>query len=132
MDLIKELTDKIEQNFPDARYESDQSSLTVFPADEDGFTVSLVSDSDHYTVFFNGWHEDFESAEETTTIFGLGLSNECRLREYRRGDFAYKWTVEFLEDGQWEEQSTTGLLLFPFWRRSQVRYLQNKLLGQQQ
>lgn len=86
--------------------------------------------SDSYTVFFNGWHEDFESPEEASNVFALGLSDECRLREYRRGEFAYKWTVESLEEGKWEEQSTTGLFIFPFWRTRRLHYLQNKLLSQ--
>ena len=131
MDLIEELKNKL-SNLPNVRFESDQTSLTVFPADANGFEVGVVKNGDNYTVFFNGWHEDFDSMEETTTVFGLGLSDECRLREYRRGTFAYKWTMETLEDGKWEEQSTTGLLLFPFWRRSETRYLQNSFLSQQQ
>lgn len=127
MDLIEELTHRL-KTIPEARYESDPSSITVFPNDASGFTVGLVKNTDVYTVFFNGWHEDFEDVEDTMTVFGLGLSDECRLRESRRGDFAYKWTVEFLEDGEWQEQSTTGLLFFPFWRRSNTYYLQNRLL----
>jgi hypothetical protein len=127
MDVIEELAERL-KNIPGARYEVEGDSITVLPTSPDGFTVSAVKNGDGYTVFFNGWHEDFESAEETVTVFGLGLSDECRLREYRRGSFVYRWTVEFLEDGQWEEQSTTGLLLFPFWRRPQMRYLQNGLL----
>ena len=127
MDLIEELTRKL-QTIPNARYESDASSITVFPNDADGFTVSLVKNSNGHTVFFNGWHEDFEDVEETLSIFGLGLSNECRLREYRRGGLAYKWTVELLEDGEWQVQSTSSLLLFPFWRRANTHYLQNRLI----
>lgn len=127
MDVIEELTQRL-NGIPNLRFESDQSSITVFPADADGFTVNLMKQASVYTVSFNGWHEDFEDAEETINVFGLGLSDECRLREYRRGDFAYKWTVETLENEQWEEQSTTGLLIFPFWRKSQIYYLQNRWL----
>lgn len=128
MNLIEELKRRLD-TLPNARYEADDSSITVEPNDTDGFTVTLTKNSgDHYTVSFNGWHEDFEDAEETINVFGLGLSNECRLREYRRGNFAYKWTVETLEDGHWQEHSTTSLLLFPFWQKRHIRYLQNRLL----
>jgi hypothetical protein len=128
MNLIEELKRRLD-SVPNARYEADGSSITVEPRDSDGFTVMLTQNSNnHYTVFFNGWHEDFEDAEETTNIFGLGLSNECRLRECRRGNMPYKWTVETLEDGHWQPHSTTALLLFPFWRKRQIRYLQNRLL----
>lgn len=128
MNVIEELKRQLD-TLPNARYEADDSSITVEPNDTDGFTVTLTKNSgNHYTVSFNGWHEDFEDIEETINVFGLGLSNECRLRECRRGNFAYKWTVEMLEDGGWQEHSTTALLLFPFWQKRQVRYLQNRLL----
>lgn len=129
MNLIDDIKTRLSK-YPHARYESDASSITVFPHSPDGFAVTLVvNDGNVYTISFQGWHEDFEGEEEALNVFAFGLSYECRLKEYRRGNFAYKWTVEYLDDeGQWQEESTTGLLLFPFWKRSTVRYLQNNLL----
>jgi len=128
MNLIDDIKTRLSR-YPHIRYESDASSITVFPHSPDGFAVTLVvNDGNLYTISFEGWHEDFEG-EEALNVFAFGLSYECRLKEYRRGNFAYKWTVEYLDDeGQWQEESTTGLLLFPFWKRSTVRYLQNNLL----
>jgi len=128
MNLIDDIKTRLSR-YPHIRYESDASSITVFPHSPDGFAVTLVvNDGNLYTISFEGWHEDFEG-EEALNVFAFGLSYECRLKEYRRGNFAYKWTVEYLDDeGQWREESTTGLLLFPFWKRSTVRYLQNNLL----
>ena len=128
MNPIEELKRRLD-TLPNARYKSDAHSITVFPNDTDGFEVSITRNSENsYTVSFNGWHEDFEDVEETINVFGLGLSDECRLKEYRRGNFAYKWTVETLENGQWLEHSTTALLIFPFWRKRQTHYLHNRLL----
>jgi hypothetical protein len=129
MNLIDNIKTRLSK-YPDIRYESDASSITVFPHSPDGFAVTLVVNGGNvYTISFAGWHEDFEGEEEAQNAFAFGLSYECRLKEYRRGNFAYKWTVEYLDDdGQWKEESTTGLLLFPFWKRSTVRYLQNNLL----
>ena len=128
MNLIDDIKTRLSR-YPHIRYESDASSITVFPHSPDGFAVTLlVNHGNLYTISFEGWHEDFEG-EEALNVFAFGLSYECRLKEYRRGNFAYKWTVEYLDDeGQWKEESTTGLLLFPFWKRSTVRYLQNNLL----
>ena len=128
MNLIDDIKTRLSR-YPHIRYESDASSITVFPHSPDGFAVTLVVNNGNvYTISFEGWHEDFEG-EEALNVFAFGLSYECRLKEYRRGNFAYKWTVEYLDDeGQWQEESTTGLLLFPFWKRSTVRYLQNNLL----
>ena len=128
MDLIEEIKKRLSK-YPDAHYFADASSITVLPNSPEGFSVSLgVNPGGGYTISFDGWHEEFEDKEEALNVFALGLSDECRLQEHRRGAFAHKWTMECLEDGEWTEQSTTGLLLFPFWMKKAVRYLQNDLL----
>jgi hypothetical protein len=100
------------------------------PASSEGFSVSVTeTSSNSYTVSFEGWHEDFEDASEALNVIAFGLSGECRLREYRRGGYAYRWTLEALEDGVWKEESTTALIFFPFWKKTKVRYLQNKLIS---
>ena len=128
MDTIEKIKDKL-QKYPHVKYESDRNSISVFPTSDDGFTVSLTVNPDSYTVSFDSWHEDFESEEEALNCFAFGLSSDCRLKEYRRGNFAYKWTVESKENGEWVEDSTTGLFLFPFWMKKEERYLQNDLIG---
>jgi hypothetical protein len=127
MNLIEEIKAKLSK-YPSAQYESDESSITVLPLENDGFIVGLAVYPDGYAVFFEGWHEDFRDGEEALD-FAFGLSIECRLKEYRRGSFAYKWTIESRENGQWIEYSTTGLFLFPFWKKSEIRYLQNNLIS---
>ncbi len=128
VNLIDEIKSRLSK-YPDVRYESNGSSITVFPNSDDGFEVNLtIHDSNSYMVSFDAWHEDIESENEAMNLFALGLSKECRLKEYRRGKFSYKWTMEYLEDGQWQEYATTALLLFPFWMKSNVRYLYNDLI----
>jgi hypothetical protein len=128
MNLIDEIKERLAK-YPSARYFSSVNSITVLPLSDQGFTVELTANGgDAYTVFFNGWHEDFDNSEEALNVFALGLSTDCRLREYQRGQFAYKWTLEWKDEGHWIEQSTTGLLLFPFWRKANVRVLQNNLI----
>ena len=115
--------------YPGVRYETSDSSITVFPNADNGFEVNLtIHDANSYMVSFYAWHEEIESEDEAVNLFALGLSNECRLKEYRRGKSPYKWTMEYLEDGQWQEYATTALVLFPFWKKSSVRYLQNDLI----
>lgn len=128
MNLIDDIKQRLAK-YPDAQYFCDGNSITVLPVSDEGFTVELADNGgDQYTIFFNGWHEDFQNREEALNVFALGLSEECRLKEYRRAQFAYKWIVEFKDDGQWVEQSTTALILFPFWKKADVRLLQNNLL----
>jgi hypothetical protein len=128
MGTIEKIKAKL-QKYPHVKYECDHNSISVFPASDDGFTVSLTVNPGSYTVSFNGWHEDFQSEEEALNYFAFGLSSDCRLKEYRRGSFAYKWTVESKETGGWVEGDTTGLFLFPFWMRKEIRCLQNYLIG---
>jgi hypothetical protein len=128
MNVIEEIKTKL-QNYPHAKFESDDNSVSVFPISDDGFTVGLSVNRDSYTVSFDGWHEDFQDKEEALNCFAFGLSSDCRLKEYRRGKVAYKWVVESKENGEWVEDGTTGLFLFPFWMRKEVRYLQNTLIG---
>lgn len=128
MGVIEEIKAKL-QKYPHVKFESDDNSISVFPTSEDGFTVRLAVNEDSYAISFNGWHEDFQNKEEALNCFAFGLSPECRLKECQRGKFAYKWTVESKENGEWVEDGTTGLFLSPFWMKERVRYLQNNLIG---
>jgi hypothetical protein len=129
MNIIEEIKARL-QKYPHANYESRVDSISVYPASAEGFTVELTVNRNSYTVSFNGWHEDFQDEEEALNCFAFGLSTDCRLKEYRRGGLTYKWTVEFKEDGVWVEESSTGLFLFPFWTKKEIRYLQNNLIAE--
>jgi len=127
MSVIDEIKNRL-RKYPQLRFTSDECSITVLPSSDEGFPVTLVQNSSNsFTVSLAGWHEDFPDAEAALNAFAFGLSDECRLREYRRGGYAYKWTLESMEDGQWKADSTTALFFFPFWKKAEVRYLQNAL-----
>ncbi|HZI20139.1 MAG TPA: hypothetical protein VEY09_16260 [Pyrinomonadaceae bacterium] len=128
MNTIEKIKAKL-QKYPLVKCESNRNSISVMPTSDSGFIVSLYVNPGSFTISFNGWHEDFPHEEEALNWFALGLSSDCRLKEYRRGNFAYKWVVEYKENGGWVEGTTTGLFLFPFWVKRDVRYLQNDLFG---
>jgi hypothetical protein len=128
MSLVEEIRAKL-LKYPDARYEIEDKRIRVLPTSENGFKVSLLEPgNNYYMVFFNGWHEDFTESERALDCFALGLSTQCRLLEYHRGDYAYKWVMEVKRPTGWVRQSVTALVFFPFWRRRKVRVLQNQLL----
>jgi hypothetical protein len=131
MSLIDDIKARLSK-YPNARYECTGSYISVFPSSDNGFTVELSVNHVSYTVSFNGWHEEFQKEDEALECFAFGLSDECRLRECRRGDFAYRWTVESKQNGNWVADSETGLFLFPFWKPKKVYYLQNNLLTSEQ
>jgi hypothetical protein len=93
-----------------------------------GFAVGLLASRSRYTVYFDGWHEEFTSEEDALDCFAFGLSPACRLAIIFRGRTATKWIVESLHDGQWTRDSVTGLLLQAFWREARVVYRQNTLI----
>ena len=129
------MTNAIEQikerlrKYPHVTYEADAFSVRVLPTSNDGFTVSLDINQNEYSVSFNSWHENFQKEDEALDCFAFGLSDECRLKEFRRGNFAYRWTVESRQNGSWVADSETGLFLFPFWKPKKVCYLQNNLIA---
>lgn len=127
MNPIEEIKAKLHK-YPSAKYESDASSISVLPASDAGFTVRLEAAHSRYTVFFNGWHEESSDAGEALDCFAFGLSDECRLKEFRRGKFPYRWIVESKQNGKWIPDSETGLFIFPFWKPKEVVYLQNNLV----
>lgn len=127
MNPIEEIKAKL-RKYPSAKYESDASSISVLPGSDAGFTVRLEVAQNRYTVSFNGWHEEFIDAGEALNCFAFGLSDECRVKECTRGKFPYRWTVESKQNGRWIAYSETGLLIFPFWKRKEVVYLQNNLI----
>ena len=115
-------------NYPHVRYKAGPAQITILPSGPAGFAISLAEAPGRYTVAFEGWHEEFTSEAEALECLSFGLSDACRLRVERRGAVAYRWTVEARDGDRWREDSTTGLLLFPFWRRRTVEYRQNALI----
>ncbi len=127
MNIIDNIRSKLTK-YPQVTYDYDDHSLTIPAIDAEGFNVAITITDQKYTVYFDGWHEAFDREEDALNCFAFGLSNSCRLKVHYKGDYPYKWVLEFIEDGTWCEDSTTGLFFTPFWRRSKVRYLQNHLI----
>ncbi len=126
-DPIAEILQRIKK-YPDAEVTQQPGCVTVHRKDHTGFDVTLHDEGDGFTVYYDGWHEHFDDAEEALNCFAFGLSDQCRLRVSQRMGYAHKWTVQYVEDGVWVDDSTTGMLLFPFWARPVVVFRQNTLL----
>jgi hypothetical protein len=128
MDVVEKIRQRLAGN-PDVRLIVEANSIRVVPVREDGFEVGLAAyDGGRRTVWFAGWHEEFEGEDEALQCVGFGLSRRCRLKVHSAGGFDYRWTAEYLFDEHWAEDSTTGLLAWPFWKKRTVRYLRNALI----
>jgi hypothetical protein len=125
MTVLDQVRESLKTKHADLRYTETQDTIVVHAPAPTGFDVSISAD---LTVGYDGWHEHCETPEQALACFAFGFSDQCRLKVTYRGKFAHQWTLESLVDGQWVEDSSTGLLFFPFWRAPRVEYRQNGLL----
>jgi hypothetical protein len=126
MSFVQTIADRLREHHPSLLTRVEGDTFTVEPLDVDGFPVWLREEVGSYVVGFDdGWHEHFDSEEDALDCFAFGLSGDCSVKVVYRGSFAHRWTVEFKTDGGWREDSTTGLLVFPFWRRPRAVYRTN-------
>ena len=47
----------------------------------------------------------------------------------KKGNFEYKWEYQAYEDDKWQSYGITGLLIFPFWRKSKKLIKSNEWLS---
>jgi len=128
MTAIEKIENKL-RKYPSARYSRVGDTITVEATDGDGFSVWLTEQKPGYTVGYDGWHDAFEDEEDALAAFAFGLSDDCRLKVVRLGSSDCAWTVEGKgEDGNWIGDSTTALLITPFWRKKSIAYRQNRLI----
>lgn len=114
---------------PRLRYTITADRIRIEPMETDGFPAELSADEDgRYTVSFAEWHETFDEEASALDCLFTGLSADCRLEVVSHGGVPSRWTMEVLKGGTWRPYSTTGRLLFPFWKQREVRHLQNLIL----
>jgi hypothetical protein len=109
------------------RVEWRDTGVTVRCENPNSFPVSIDQFGAGFQVGFSGWHEEFPDLDQALNCFSFGLTGPCRLVVVLRGDQECVWTVQSLQDGVWESDSTTGLLLVPIWRKKRVEYRYNTL-----
>lgn len=127
IDWAKEIYDRLEK-YAGYEIENFDDGLSVLCSKEGSFEVSIHRlDEDCYLVGFDGWHEQFDRIEPALNCFSFGFSDQCRLKVRIRGRMECAWTVQSKEADIWEDDSTTGLLLVPFWKRSKTVFRQNTL-----
>lgn len=126
MSILDRVRDLLATRLPELRYTESNGTIVVPAPVPGGFDVSV---NESLVVGYDGWHEEFETEDEALACFAFAFSDRCRLKVTLRGSFAYRWTLESLENGQWVEESTTGLLFFPFWRSRRIEYRQNPSPG---
>src|SRR5262245_61836077 len=116
MTVIDEIKTKLNK-YPEIKYKEGADYIVVTPSTEQGFEVGLSMINDGYQVNYEGWYERIDTKEGALNYFAFGLSNSYRVKEYRRGGIAYRWTLETKEHDEWVRVGSVGLLFFSFWRK---------------
>ena len=125
MDLIAEIKRRL-VGYPELSYTETDNWLEVAACSPTEFSVGISIDPGEYTVYFEGWHQHFDSPDEALDWFAMGLiSGTCRLVVIYRGDTPVSFTLEVREEERWTSHSTTGLIFRPFWRRKRTVCLTN-------
>ena len=126
--MFDDIIEKLKES-PAVRYEVAEERIRVLPATREGFEVMIEQIwENHFTVSFDGWHEEFFNYEKAAACFLLGLTNRCRLKIQEKGGSRFQWTLENLEGKEWREQSSTQRYIHQFWKPPVTSYLQNDLL----
>lgn len=128
MSAIEKIVQKLAA-YPVLQWTRDTHLIQVQSLNAGGFSVWFKVQSPGFTVGYDGWHEEFDSEEEAINCFTFGLSDQCRLKVVRRGNFDCSWTVESKSGDNWIEDSTVGLFFAPFWRRKEITYRKNELVN---
>ena len=131
MQDMKEMLDK--HNIP---YKRTETGLAYLPDSNNGFNVTLEEDAAFFTLFYAGYHEHYIKKEinenkvkEIIHSFFLGLSDMCRVKVFRSGKRDCKWIVELLCADKWVFGGFLTTMPLFSWQKTDVRYLQNKMIS---
>jgi len=112
-------------------------SLKIPKTSSNGFDVNVDVSPHEIKVFTEGAHRHFDfvdgQKEEDLVHAVLGLvrdllSPHMRLRILLAGKQSYRWQMEVYQNGKWQTEETTGLLLWNFLGKRSEIILQNELL----
>ncbi|MES2571322.1 MAG: hypothetical protein V4710_14870 [Verrucomicrobiota bacterium] len=125
--VISRIKEKL-RKYPHIAYTSADGVLEIPAQSPTGFRVSIYDHGGHFTVGFEGWHEEFTDAEAALECFAFGLSTSCRLRVFSCFGNDYKWQVLVQVEGEWVAESETGLLFPAFLLPKKQRDLHNDMI----
>lgn len=125
-DWHEEIAGRLEQ-YTGHRAEWRNAGVTVHCDKPDSFPVSIDQVGAGFQVGFSCWHEEFPDLCQALNCFSFGLAGPCRLMVVLRGDMECAWTLQSIQEGVWQNDSTTGLLLVPLWRKKRIEYRYNAL-----
>ncbi|MBS4045865.1 MAG: hypothetical protein KG075_05945 [Alphaproteobacteria bacterium] len=130
MNPIDEIRTRLLQ-YPDVQYVASTDTLRMEAPQDGGFPIYIRrhAAAGWDVTFGEGLQCHFDDAAAATEFFSFGLSDQCRLREIRRGSVVHRACAERRKGDGWEVVQETIRLLYPFWRRPSEYIFQNILLS---
>jgi hypothetical protein len=126
MTLIEQLVAELAGR-PEFECQIENEWLTVKPSKDRGYEVRLYETETEYIVFYENYHEHFKNRDRALDFFRKGLTEDYRVKVYKRNGKAYRWKIQHREDEQWliSFSSVYTELNWRFWRRREIEYLYN-------
>jgi len=128
MNLIEKLKTKLTK-YPNLLYEEQPGRLIIRRPEEYGFSITIIQKAEEITICFDNWHGHFDTEEEALDFVRFGLSDSCRLREFKRGGRPYKWVIEAKEANNWKPINITSSFCFRLWKKKEETIFQNHVLS---
>ncbi|MBC7475752.1 MAG: hypothetical protein H7263_15830 [Candidatus Sericytochromatia bacterium] len=126
--VINKIKEKISKYSDIKIVDQKDNSITIRPTNIESFPITLIANFNKFSVYFKGWHQDFDKEEDALDCLAYGLSDDCRLQVISYGKVEYKWIVEYKEKGKWVQDSEVDIGLNSFWQKKKVAYYQNNII----
>lgn len=128
MNAIERIIEKLGK-YPQVKFECSENSVSIQPVNRKGFHILIVQNGEEFNVRALGWHESFKDEEQALNCLIFLLSDQARLKVHKRGQFAYKYTLQSKKGLlAWGDVSTIDSELSPFWEKEAIAYLQNAMI----
>lgn len=110
------------------------TEVTIHKANSNGFDVTVSIDEKNLYIFTdNGYHDNWllsefkNNNEALDNIFGIVrdmLSENMQIEVLLSNKSPYRWKLQYREENEWIDESTTGLLFWNYFgRRSKNIYI---------
>ena len=119
-------------------WNDDDTEVTIHKANKDGFDVIVCIDEIAIYIltdcdFHDNWNlNEFNNHDEAfETIFGIVrdmLSENMQIKVLQSNDSPYRWVLQFKEENEWIDESTTGLLFWNYFGRRSEKIYKNQHL----
>ena len=119
-------------------WNDDDTELTIHKANTNGFDVIVTMDEvDLYILTDCGFHDHWRLAEfknnneALESIFALVrdmLSENMQIKVMLSNKSPYRWILQFKDESEWVDESTTGLLFWNYLGRRSMEFYKNQHL----